>query len=62
MRQDVFSTDDGDVTITVEWPQKLSADSLADVSEWLPIVQRKIARSLAKQDAALPEDDQSQSA
>ena len=44
MRQDVFSIDEGSVTI--QWPTALSKDSLKDVEDWLEIVKRKLARSL----------------
>lgn len=43
MRQDIFSIDEGAVTIV--WPATLSEDSLNDVKDWLEIVKRKIERS-----------------
>jgi hypothetical protein len=44
MRQDVFSIDEG--VVTIQWPASLSKDSLKDVNDWLEIIARKIARSL----------------
>lgn len=46
MRQDVFSIEEG--AVTIEWPAQLSVDSLKDIEDWLTIVKRKIARSVAK--------------
>lgn len=46
MRQDVFSIEEG--AVTIEWPAQLSTDSLKDIEDWLTIVKRKIARSVAK--------------
>jgi hypothetical protein len=43
MRQDVFSLDCGDVTIS--WPVPLTAEMVTDIKDWLKIVERKIARS-----------------
>lgn len=43
MRQDVFSLAEGEVVLS--WPSSLSADSIADLKDWLKIVERKIARS-----------------
>ena len=43
MRQDVFSLDCGDVTIS--WPVPLTAEMVIDIKDWLKIVERKIARS-----------------
>jgi hypothetical protein len=46
MRQDVFSLDSGDVTIS--WPVPLTQEAITDIKDWLKIVERKIARSLAE--------------
>jgi hypothetical protein len=46
MRQDVFSIEEGSVTI--EWPAVLSQESLSDIEEWLTIIKRKISRSVPK--------------
>ena len=43
MRQDVFSLDSGDVTIS--WPVPLTKEMVTDIKDWLKIVERKIARS-----------------
>jgi hypothetical protein len=43
MRQEVFSLTEGDVTI--QWPERLSADSLEDFTDWLRILERKIKRA-----------------
>jgi len=57
MRQDVFSVEEG--AVTIQWPAELSTESLTDIQDWLEIVKRKLARShVAKQlgsDTALPE-------
>jgi hypothetical protein len=45
MKEDVFSLSEGRVVI--QWPTPLSADSIQDVKDWLKIVERKIARSVA---------------
>ena len=55
MRQDIFSVDEGSVTI--EWPASLSEDSLQDIKDWFIILERKIARSLAKSAIVKPEND-----
>ena len=47
MRQDVFSVDEG--AVTIQWPASLSKDSLKDVEDWLEIVKRKLTRSLKEQ-------------
>jgi len=44
MRQDVFSLDCGDVTIS--WPVPLTAEMVVDIKDWLKIVERKISRSV----------------
>ncbi len=48
MRQDVFSIEEG--AVTIEWPALLSPDSLKDIEDWLTIVKRKISRSVQKPD------------
>jgi len=45
MRQDVFSLTEG--AVTVQWPTPLSAESIKDLQDWLEIIKRKIARSVA---------------
>ncbi|THD11845.1 hypothetical protein [Metallibacterium scheffleri] len=49
MRQDVFSIEEG--AVTIEWPAALSVESLKDVEDWLTIVKRKISRSVQKPEA-----------
>lgn len=43
MREDVFSLAEGNVTF--QWPSPLSADSVADLKDWLKILERKVSRS-----------------
>ena len=43
MREDVFSLSEGRVVI--QWPAPLSAEGIADLKDWLKIVERKITRS-----------------
>lgn len=43
MRQEIFTVSEGDVTI--QWPERMSADSLQDFKDWLRILERKITRS-----------------
>jgi len=43
MRQEVFALAEGDVTI--QWPERLSAESLEDFTDWLRILERKIKRA-----------------
>ena len=45
MRQDIFSLAEG--TVSIQWPTPLSAESIEDLKDWLKIVERKIARSVA---------------
>lgn len=54
MRQDVFSVDEG--AVTIHWPASLSKDSLKDVEDWLEIVKRKLARSLKEPSDEKPEE------
>jgi hypothetical protein len=54
MRQDVFSLAEGEAVI--HWPTPLSADSIADLEEWLELVKRKIKRSAATEPADKPAD------
>lgn len=44
MRQEVFALAEGDITI--QWPERISADSLQDFNDWLVILKRKITRSV----------------
>lgn len=55
MKQDVFSLTEGEVVLS--WPTPLSGDSIADLKDWLKIVERKISRSLAS-DPVNTEDEQ----
>jgi hypothetical protein len=48
MRQDVFSLTEGEVVIS--WPTPLSQASIDDLKDWMKILERKIARSLATND------------
>jgi hypothetical protein len=45
-RRDVFSLEEGDVTITL--PSALSEDSYEDLKDWLELVVRKTRRSVSK--------------
>jgi hypothetical protein len=45
MREDVFSLAEGNVTF--QWPSPLSPDSIADLKDWLRILERKVTRSAA---------------
>ena len=56
MRQDVFSIEEG--AVTIEWPSTLSTASLQDIDDWLAIVKRKIARSVQKPEAETKDEDQ----
>lgn len=42
MREDVFSLAEGNVVF--QWPTPLSADSIADLKDWLKILERKVSR------------------
>ena len=46
VREDIFSLAEGDVTI--QWPASISAESFQDIADWLPILERKIKRSVLK--------------
>lgn len=52
MRQEVFSLSEGDVTI--QWPERMSQESLEDFNDWLTILKRKIARSVQQGEASAP--------
>lgn len=54
MRQDVFSVEEG--AVTIQWPVALSNDSLKDIEDWLEIVKRNISRSVEKVDDGKLED------
>lgn len=45
MRQDVFSLPEGEAFIN--WPTPLSQESIHELKDWLKLVERKIARSVA---------------
>lgn len=47
MRQEVFALAEGDVTI--QWPERMSAESLEDFTDWLRILERKIRRAVIAQ-------------
>jgi len=44
VRQDLFSLAEG--TVSIQWPDSLSAASYEDLSDWLDILKRKIGRSV----------------
>jgi hypothetical protein len=44
MRQEVFTVDEGDVTI--QWPERMSQASIEDFMDWIKILERKIKRSV----------------
>lgn len=57
MRQEVFALAEGDVTI--QWPERLSPESLQDFNDWMVILQRKIKRSVlpsTPNDLTTPQD------
>ncbi len=56
MRQEVFSLDEGDVTI--QWPDRISTESLKDFEEWLTILQRKVRRSVTAPPPVTPRVDE----
>lgn len=58
MRQEVFTVTEGDVTI--QWPERLSADSLQDFKDWLRILERKITRSALPPQSSTPASDNDQ--
>jgi len=53
MRQEVFVLTEGDVTI--QWPERLSADSFDDFSDWLKILERKIKRGVIQSTPSSPQ-------
>lgn len=55
MRQEIFTVAEGDVTI--QWPERLSADSLEDFKDWLHILERKITRSSLPREDVKPSQD-----
>lgn len=44
MKEDVFSLQEGDVTL--QWPEALSAESYQDLEDWTKLMLRKIKRSI----------------
>ncbi len=44
MKEDVFSLQEGDVTL--QWPASISADSYQDLEDWTKLMLRKIKRSV----------------
>jgi hypothetical protein len=44
MKEDVFSLQEGDVTL--QWPEAMSADSYQDLEDWTKLLLRKIKRSI----------------
>lgn len=46
MNQDVFTLEEGDVTI--QWPKALSEASYQDLEDWLELIKRKAKRAVAK--------------
>lgn len=47
-RSESFNTDEGDIRIT--WPANLSAQSVADMTDWLDLLMRRIARRAGVKD------------
>lgn len=59
MRQEVFALAEGDVVI--QWPARLSAESLEDFNDWLVILKRKVARAVQQHSSVtLPADQDRQ--
>lgn len=57
-KEDVFSLDEGQVVL--QWPDRLSKDSAADLQDWLELIGRKIKRAVqAQQPAADDPGDES---
>jgi hypothetical protein len=56
MKQDVFSLTEGEVVLS--WPTPLSKESIDDLKDWLKIVERKIARSLAPKEEQKPSGEE----
>ena len=54
-RKELFSLPEGD--ITVAWPASIGADSLKDIEDWFPILQRKIKKSVAGKKANETSDE-----
>ena len=46
MNQDVFTLEEGDVTI--QWPKVLSQESFKDFEDWLELIKRKAKRAVSK--------------
>jgi hypothetical protein len=44
MRDDVYSLDDGR-QVVISWPTSLPEDEVANIKDWLKIVEKKIAKS-----------------
>lgn len=55
MKQDVFSLSEGEAVLS--WPTPLSAESIADIKDWLKIMERKISRSIESQDPQEPSQE-----
>lgn len=47
MNQDVFTLEEGDVTI--QWPKALSKASYQDLEDWLELIKRKAKRAISEQ-------------
>lgn len=47
-KQEVFVLSGG--SVVVQWPDSMSADDFQDIADWLPILERKIKRSIVKPD------------
>ena len=52
MRQEVFALAEGDVTI--QFPERISPDSLQDFTDWLAILQRKLKRNVVTNEPPQP--------
>jgi hypothetical protein len=48
MRQDTFTLDEG--AVSLQWPERLSKASYADLKDWLEIMSRKIERAVTTDD------------
>ena len=57
LKEDACSLDEGEAVF--QWPENLSADSAADLSEWLTFIGKKIKRAATKavQQHDDPDDD-----
>jgi hypothetical protein len=58
-RQEILSLEEGDAVL--QWPANISADSMADVEEWVSFLlkrlRRKLAAQAAKSEGQAPDDE-----